>query len=186
MSTATESGDAIQIAYSVPVVNIMAWFRNHYKKGSVLGRFPRWGFSLASRTGAFDDEHKFPSNLDGAVVSKVCEKSKSNLKTGDVLVSINRGTEAVLLDKFGSITDKQHGDPKFSIMNSGSHRVLRQEHNGHGVAPVHKRHQNVPVRARTAAYHGAAVLRQLCASPLRSFGLYGVYERHGGFHRSWN
>jgi len=36
-----------------------------------------------------------------------------------VLVSINRGTETVLLDKFGNITDKQHGDPKFSIMNSG-------------------------------------------------------------------
>lgn len=117
ISTATE-GEAIQISYAVPISVVLQWLSNYYT-GQVLGVFPRWSFALCSRTDAFDEEHKFPSNLDGAIVCDVGKECKYDIKKGDVLVSINRGGVINKLDRFGLLSDIYHGDPKFSIMNRG-------------------------------------------------------------------
>lgn len=118
ISTATEGGDAIQISYAVPISVVLQWLANYYT-GQVLGIYPRWSFGLCSRTDAFDDEHRFPNTLDGAIVCDVAKECKYDIKKGDVLVSINRGGVINKLDRFGLLTDVYHGDPKFSIMNRG-------------------------------------------------------------------
>lgn len=119
ISTATESGDNLQISYSVPIANILDWFRNWYNPKVVLGRFPRWGFQLVPRTKAFDDEHAFPSQLDGAIVCSKRKTCEYPIKNGDVLVSINRGSDSKFLDKFGYIADPAHGEPRFCTGNKG-------------------------------------------------------------------
>lgn len=118
ISTATEGGEALQISYAVPISVVLQWLANYYT-GQVLGIFPRWSFSLCSRTNAFDAEHKFPGHLDGAIVCDVGKNCKYDIKKGDVLVSINRGGVINKLDRFGLLSDVFHGDPKFSIMNRG-------------------------------------------------------------------
>jgi len=117
ISTATE-GEAIQISYGVPVSVVLQWLSNYYS-GQILGVFPRWSFNLSSRTDAFDNEHRFPSTMDGAIVSAVAKNCKYDIKKGDVLVSINRAGVINKLDRFGLLTDVYHGDPKFSYINRG-------------------------------------------------------------------
>lgn len=119
ISTATESGDALQISYSVPITNILDWFRNWANPSSVLGRFPRWGFQLMPRTKAFDAEHAFPASLNGAIVCAKRADCKYPIKNGDVLVSINKDNESMDLDKFGYITDEAHGEPRYCTQNKG-------------------------------------------------------------------
>lgn len=119
ISTATEGGDAIQIAYGVPVSVVLQWFTNWYISGHTLGVFPRWGFDLTSRTDAFDAEYRFPNNMNGAIVSNIQKGCKFSIKKGDVLVSINRNGVTNKLDRFALLTDIYHGDPKFSVQNRG-------------------------------------------------------------------
>ena len=119
VATAVESS-AEQIAYATPVSSILAWFANHWKPGERIGRFPRWDFRLLPRTDAWEEEHGYPSNLSGAIVCglrKSCTFPK--IQNGDVLISINRQGTSVELDKFGLVTDYEHGEPRFSIHNLG-------------------------------------------------------------------
>lgn len=119
VATATEAS-AEQIAYATPTSSILAWFANHWKKGERIGRFPRWDFDLLPRTDAWEQEHSYPSSLDGAIV---CGLRKSctfpQIQNGDVLLSIHRQGSSVELDKFGLVTDHEHGEPRFSIHNIG-------------------------------------------------------------------
>ena len=109
-----------QIAYATPVSSILAWFANHWKRGERIGRFPRWDFDLLPRTDAWEQQHNYPSNLEGAIV---CGLRKSctfpQIQNGDVLLSIHRQGSSVELDKFGLVTDYEHGEPRFSIYNIG-------------------------------------------------------------------
>lgn len=119
ISTATESGDALQISYSVPISSILSWFHNWYEPNTVLGRFPRWSFGLMPRTQAFDTEHAFPHSLEGAIV---CGKRRScayPIKNGDVLLSVHQTGFTAELDKFGYVSDQQHGEPRFCVQNKG-------------------------------------------------------------------
>lgn len=119
IATATEAA-AEQIAYATPISSVLAWFANHWKSGERIGRFPRWDFQLLPRTDAWEEEHAYPSNLSGAIV---CGLRKSctfpQIRNGDVLLSVNRQSTGVELDKFGLVTDHEHGEPRFSIHNLG-------------------------------------------------------------------
>lgn len=119
ISTATESGDALQISYSVPISSILSWFHNWYKPNTVLGRYPRWSFGLMPRTQAFDAEHAFPQSLEGAIVCGKRPSCAYPIKNGDVLLSVHRAGATAELDKFGYISDEQHGEPRFCIQNKG-------------------------------------------------------------------
>ena len=70
VAVATEGGDAIQIAYGIPVSNILNYMKNWYDSDSSIGYFPRYDFTLMStRNEPWDREHKFPSQaLDGKVI----------------------------------------------------------------------------------------------------------------------
>lgn len=119
IATATEAA-AEQIAYATPISSVLAWFANHWKSGERIGRFPRWDFHLLPRTDAWEAEHDYPSQLEGAIVCglrKSCTFPK--IKNGDVLLSVNRQGASVELDKFGLVTDHEHGEPRFSIHNLG-------------------------------------------------------------------
>lgn len=119
IATATLA-EADQIAYATPISSVLSWFSNHWTEGTCIGRFPRWGFALCPRTDAYDEEHEFPRDLDGAVVSSVKKALQtSNLQEGDVLLSIHRGGTPVTLGKFGMISDYTHGQPRFNINNFG-------------------------------------------------------------------
>ena len=119
IATATEAS-AEQIAYATPISSVLDWFRNHWVKGTCIGRFPRWGFSLCPRTDAFDDEHSFPRDLDGAVVTSVRKSDPATgIQPGDVLVGIHRAGTTVSVGKFGMVSDFAHGQPRFSIHNFG-------------------------------------------------------------------
>ena len=119
IATATEAA-AEQIAYATPVSSILDWFRFHWSPGTCIGRLPRWGFTLCPRTDAFDEAHGFPRTLNGAVVANVRKADDSGeLEAGDVLVSIQRNGTPVCLDKFGTVTDFCHGQPRFVIQNMG-------------------------------------------------------------------
>ena len=119
IATATEAS-AEQIAYATPVSSVLDWFRNHWVKGTCIGRFPRWGFSLCPRTDAFDDEYSFPRDLDGAVITSVKKSDPaSGIQPGDVLIGIHRAGTTVGVGKFGMVSDFAHGQPRFSIHNFG-------------------------------------------------------------------
>lgn len=127
IATATEAC-AEQIAYATPISSVLAWFANHWKPGERIGRFPRWDFHLLPRTDAWEEEHDYPSQLDGAIV---CGLKKSctfpHVRNGDVLLSVNRHGASVQLDKFGLVADYEHGEPRFSIHNLGFVSSLHPE-----------------------------------------------------------
>ena len=119
IATATEAS-AEQIAYATPISSVLAWFANHWKPGERIGRFPRWDFHLLARTDAWEDEHAYPKDLGGAVVCGLRKSSAyTRVQNGDVLLSVNRQGASVELDKFGMVTDHEHGEPRFSIHNLG-------------------------------------------------------------------
>ncbi len=120
IATAVES-EAQQIAYATPISSVLAWFQNHWtKETGLIGHFPRWDFGrLIPRTDAFDREHGFPSDLDGAIITGLRKTCPFDLREGDVVVSINISkAEEVKLDKFGTATDYEHGEPRFSITSN--------------------------------------------------------------------
>ena len=119
IATATDAS-ADQIALATPVSSILDWFKFHWQPGTCIGRLPRWGFTLCPRTDAFDEAHAFPRTLNGAVVAGVRKAVDcGELQEGDVLVSIQRNGVPILLDKFGTVTDHSHGQPRFVIQNMG-------------------------------------------------------------------
>lgn len=120
IATAVES-EAQQIAYATPISSVLSWFKNHWtKETGLIGHFPRWDFSrLIPRTDAFDKEHGFPSDLDGAVITGLRKTCPFDLREGDVVVSVNLSkTERVKLDKYGTASDYEHGEPRFSITSN--------------------------------------------------------------------
>lgn len=126
IAVATESGDALQIAYGVPVSNVINYFLNWWEPGTLIGRFPTYDFTLMnSRSEPWDKVHKFPthSRLDGAAIyNKRKSSAYDDLRNGDVLVSINRsgGHAESKLDKRGFVTDSvSHGDLRLSTSNHG-------------------------------------------------------------------
>ncbi len=120
IATAVES-EAQQIAYATPISSVLGWFRNHWtKETGIIGHFPRWDFSrLIPRTDAFDKEHGFPTDLDGAIITGLRDTCPFDLRNGDVVVSVNLTRDNVVkLDKFGTATDYEHGEPRFSIVRN--------------------------------------------------------------------
>ena len=99
----------IKIAYATPISSVLSWFANHWTFGERIGRFPRWDFRLLPRTDAWEEEHAYPSSLSGAIV---CGLRKSctfpQIRNGDVLLSVNRQSAGVELDKFGLVTDQNY------------------------------------------------------------------------------
>ena len=179
ISTATEQGDALQISYAVPISVVLQWLSNYYT-GQVLGVFPRWSFALCSRTDAFDEEHKFPSNLDGAIVCNVGKECKYDIKKGDVLVSINRGGVINKLDRFGLLSDIYHGDPKFSIMNRGYLAGCNPKSTSVTVWRPSIKVPYVPLRPRASSENRDPPPGVQSAS-LRSARIVRHHERYGGF-----
>ncbi len=125
VAVATEGGDAIQIAYGIPVSNILMYMKNWYDNDSSIGYFPRYDFNLmATRSEPWDRKHKFPSQaLDGTVIVSTKPSTKyRDLRDNDVLVSINRpdGRGETKLDKRGFVVDPAtHGELRLTIHNHG-------------------------------------------------------------------
>lgn len=125
IAVSTESGDAIQIAYGIPISNILNYMKNWYDADSTIGYFPRYDFNLmATRSEPWDREHKFPSQaLDGTVIVGTKPSTKyRDLRDNDVLVSINRpdGRGETKLDKRGFVVDPAtHGELRLTIHNHG-------------------------------------------------------------------
>ena len=126
IAVATESGDAIQIAYGIPISNVLNYMLNWFEQSDApIGYFPRYDFNLMStRNEPWDREHTFPSQaLDGAVIYNTKPDTEcQGLRDNDVLVSINRpsGRDETKLDKRGFVVDNAtHGSLRVTIHNHG-------------------------------------------------------------------